>query len=72
MLLPERLNGVLVEARRFDIHDQPNWNVAFKLDGDETVHDARPAVESGYPEPRPGDRIVVHLVLGEAAEIRRE
>lgn len=71
-MLPETKHGVLIGAHPFQIHDQPNWNVAFKLDGDETAHDARLATESVYAEPRPGDRVVVHFVLGEAVEIRRE
>ena len=71
MLLPETLNGVLLEARRFDIHDQPNWQIFYRVDGREEVEEARLAVESVYDDPQRGDAIVVSRVMGEAVEIRR-
>ena len=71
MLLPETLSGVLVEVRRFDIHDQPNWQLYYRIDGSDEVHEARLAVESCYADPARGDAVVISRVLGEATEIRR-
>jgi hypothetical protein len=61
----------LLEVHRADIHDQPNWLLVYAIEGDAALQDARLAVESVYREPRPGDSIVVHRVLGEAVEVRK-
>ena len=70
MLLPETVSGVLVEARRFDIHDQPNWQLFYRVDGSDEIEEARLAVESCYPDPARGDAVVISRVMGEAVEIR--
>ena len=61
----------MLEVRRADIHDQPNWLLVYAIEDDPAVQDARIAVESVYPEPRPGDVVVIHRVMGEAVEVRR-
>jgi len=71
MLLPDTIHATLLEVHRADIHGQPNWLLLFAIEDDPAVQEARLAVESVYPDPRPGDAVVVHRVLGEAVEVRR-
>ena len=71
MLLPETLSGVIVEARRFDIHDQANWQLFYRVDGSDKIEEARLALAACYPDPARGDAVVISRVMGEAVEIRR-
>ena len=71
MLLPETVSGVLVEARRYDIHDQANWQLFYRVEGRDEIEEARLAVASCYADPARGDAVVISRVMGEAVEIRR-
>lgn len=71
MLLPDSVRATLLEVGRADVHGQPNWRLLLALEDDPAVQEARLAVESVYPDPRPGDAVIVHRVLGEPVEVRR-
>ena len=71
MLLPDTVRGTLLEVHRADIHDQPNWLLVYAIEGDPALQEARIAVEAVYPEPRAGDTVVIHRVMGEAVEVRK-
>ena len=70
-LLPDIVRGTLLEVHHADIHGQPNVLLVYAIEGDPAIQEARLAVESVYREPRAGDAIVVHRVLGEAVEGRK-
>ncbi len=73
MLLPATTHGTVVQVDRYEIHEQPNWRLVYRLDGEpgEPLHEARLAVQSVYSDPAAGDRIEVDLVMGEAVAVRR-
>jgi hypothetical protein len=73
MLLPGSARGTLVQVERYEIHEQPNWRLVYRLDGEpeSALHEARLAVQSVHADPAPGDRIEIDLVLGEAVAVRR-
>ena len=70
-LLPDVVRGTLLEVHHVEIHGQPNVVLVYVIADDPAIQEARLAREAVYGEPRPGDGIVVHRVLGEAVEIRR-
>ena len=73
MLLPGTSQGTLVSVDRYEIHEQPNWRLLYRLDGDPegSLREARLAVQSVYDDPAPGQRIEVDLVMGEAVAVRK-
>lgn len=73
MLLPGTSRGTLLQVDRYEIHEQPNWRLVYRLDAEPegALREARLALQSVYADPEPGDRIEVDLVMGEAVAVRR-
>jgi hypothetical protein len=70
-LLPDTVRGTLLEVHHADIHGQPNLLLVYAIEDDPALQEAQLATTSVYREPRPGDSIVVHRVMGEAVEVRK-
>ncbi len=62
------LQGVYVVT----IHGQPNYRLEFTLDdAPDAVHSAQLADVSVHDAPKPGDRVTISFVAGQAVEVRR-
>ena len=72
-MLSGKTKATLLEVHPYDVHGQPNWLLRWRPDGapEGTARESHLATESVYPDPRPGDRIEVDLLMGEATEVRR-
>lgn len=64
--------GVIVAVQPLDIHGTRMIDVAYRLDGEADTRTARLGPEALGGMPRPGDRVVVHLLMNVATRIEPE
>ena len=64
--------GVVVAVQPIDIHGTRMVDVAYRLDGETEARAARLGMESLPGVLRPGDRVVVHLLMNVATRIEPE
>jgi len=59
-------------VERYEIHGQPNWRLLLVADGTpgDSPLEARLAIEAVYADPRPGDRVVLDLLMGQPVAVR--
>ncbi len=55
----------LVAVQPVKIHDSLYYQLAFRVEGEETLNQLRINPEAFYPNPRPGDRVAVNWILGQ-------
>jgi len=72
-MMSGRVAGTILEVHPYEVHGQRNWLVRWRPDGAPggAVKEARLAAESMPPDPVPGERVQVDLLMGEATEMRR-
>ncbi|MDP9235984.1 MAG: hypothetical protein M3P30_01060 [Chloroflexota bacterium] len=58
--------GVILQLRAYELHGTPYYAVQFRLDSDPEggSREARLSADMIYPEPQPGDRVLVQSVVG--------
>lgn len=57
--------GTLITVQRVDIHGAQFWDIGYALESaPDQVQHGRIGVESAYPNPAPGDKALLHRVLG--------
>jgi hypothetical protein len=62
--------GVLHAAQLVDIHGARFWDLTYELDSAPGQRKTgRIGVESAYENPQPGDRVLLHLVMGVLTKI---
>ncbi len=65
--------GVVVDARPFELHGTRYFAVLFTLDDEDgRAREARLSYDMIYEEPRAGDRVLVDLVLGVVDRMRKQ
>jgi hypothetical protein len=62
---PKPQPGVILQLRPYELHGTPYFAVLYRLDVDPqaSAREARLSFEMIYPDPRPGDRVLVESVL---------
>jgi hypothetical protein len=64
--------GTLLEVRLVDLHGSRFYDVVYALEtSPQTPRVSRIGVESVYAEPQSGDKVLLHLVLGQVTRIEK-
>ncbi len=67
-----RQPGTLLDVRLVDIHGAQFFDLSFVLDAaPEQPRTSRIGRESVYPDPQPGDAVMLHLVLGQITRVEK-
>ena len=67
-----RQPGTLLDVRAIDIHGAQFFDLSFALDAAPTQpRTSRIGRESVYPDPKPGDAVTLHLVLGQITKVEK-
>jgi hypothetical protein len=62
--------GQLIDVRAVDIHGALFYDLVFALDSSPTqARSSRIGRESVYDEPQAGDKVLLHLVLGQLTRV---
>lgn len=65
-------NGTLLDVRQVDIHDSRFWDIAYSLENAPAqMQRGRIGTESAYSNPTPGDKVILHQVLGVLTKIEK-
>jgi hypothetical protein len=64
MSLQQTLIITLLEVQPISIHNSPYYQVRYQQEGSEAVLEMRINPEAFYPNPQPGDRVEVNLLMG--------
>ncbi|MCE3234084.1 MAG: hypothetical protein K0Q50_264 [Vampirovibrio sp.] len=62
--LQQTLEITLLEVQPISIHASPYYEISYKVAGSEAVQQMRINPEAFYPNPQPGDRVAVNLLMG--------
>ena len=62
--LQQSLEIVLLEVEQLNIHASPYYQIRYRVEGSEAVQEMRINPEAFYPNPQPGDRVAVNLLMG--------
>lgn len=54
----------LVEVQPISIHQSPYYEISFRVPGKTELGQMRINPEAFYPDPQPGDRVSVNLLMG--------
>ena len=63
-LLSGNVEITLVEVQSLKIHDSLYYQIAYKTADNEAVQHLRINPEAFYPNPQPGDRVSVNMLMG--------
>ena len=64
--------GVLLEVREVEIHGALFYDLVFALDASPSqARSSRIGRESVYDQPQPGDKVLLHLVLGQITRVEK-
>lgn len=69
MILSGTREAVLLSVQRIDIHGTIFYDVTFHHSGETQPIRARIGAESVYPNPQPGDQVLVSYVVGVVTNI---
>jgi hypothetical protein len=64
MGLQQTLEIELVEVHALAIHHSPYYEIRYRVAGQAELGQMRINPEAFYPDPRPGDRVAVNLLMG--------
>ncbi len=62
--LQQTLEITLLEVQPIQIHGSPYYELAYRTADSETPQRMRINPEAFYPNPQPGDRVAVNLLMG--------
>ena len=65
------MQGTIQAVQAYDLHGPLYYHLRYVIDGEQQPREARLSHDMAYPDPRPGDRVEVHALLGIADKIRR-
>jgi len=64
--------GELLEVRHVDIHGALFYDLVFALETSPAqARSSRIGRESVYADPHPGDKVILHLVLGQLTRVEK-
>jgi hypothetical protein len=63
-LLQGTLEIILVAVQPIKIHDSLYYEITYRASDSETLQHMRINPEAFYPDPKPGDRVAVNLLMG--------
>jgi hypothetical protein len=64
--------GTLINVQQIDIHGSRFWDVSYALDNaPQQAQRGRIGTESAYDNPAPGDKVVLHQLLGVLTKIEK-
>ena len=63
--------GTLLSVQLVDIHGSHFYDLAWILDSSQQRGTGRIGVESVYAEPQTGDKVLLHLVLGQVTRVEK-
>lgn len=63
--------GILGGVSAFEIHGQKYYDILYELEGGE-LGKARVGPEVIYSDPRVGDRVVLHFVMGMVIKVEKD
>ncbi len=72
-MLQGRQEAILKGLRMFEIHGQPYYDILFQLTGEqgEEGRSARVSAEAIYPDPKVGDRVMLHFLMNMVTQVER-
>jgi hypothetical protein len=62
--LQQTLEIVLTAVEPLTIHGSPYYEITYQIPDNETPHQMRINPEAFYPDPKPGDRVAVNVLMG--------
>ncbi len=62
--LQQSLEIVLLEVEQLNIHASPYYQIRYQVAGSNATQEMRINPEAFYPNPHPGDRVAVNLLMG--------
>lgn len=62
--LQQTLEITLLTVQPISIHASPYYEISYKVEGNNAVQQMRINPEAFYPNPQPGDRVAVNLLMG--------
>ena len=65
------MQGTIQAVQAYDLHGLLYYHLRYVIDGEQQPREARLSHDMAYPDPRPGDRVEVHALLGIVDQIRR-
>src|SRR5690606_28210376 len=71
MNLQSTLEITLLSVEPVQIHGSAYYDIRYQQPGSEEVRQMRINPEAFYPDPRPGDRVAVNMVMGNIMGARR-
>jgi len=64
MGLQQKMEIELVEVQPISIHQSPYYEIRYRVAGKSELGQMRINPEAFYPDPQPGDRVAVNLLMG--------
>jgi hypothetical protein len=65
--------GTLLDVRQVDIHGSRFWDISYVPENaPDQIHQGRIGTESAYPDPAPGDKVLLSQVLGVLTKIEKQ
>ena len=65
------MQGTIQAVHPYELHGVRYYQLRYLLDGAEQPAEARLSYDMAYPDPRPGDRVDVHSLIGIVDSVRR-
>ena len=65
------IDATIHAVQPYQLHGTLYFQLRYVLDGEEQPREARLSHDMAYPDPRPGDRVDVHALLGIVDSVRR-
>lgn len=62
--LQQTLEITLVDVQSVSIHNSPYYQIRYQVAGQQGFQEMRINPEAFYPNPQPGDRVAVNLLMG--------
>ena len=70
----QKVEAVLEDVQQVSIHGQRYYDVRFRVDSTDAggVRKARAPFEEVYSNPKPGDEVIIHALLGTVTKIEKQ
>ena len=66
------MEAILAIVQPYDIHGTKYIRIVYaRKDDPDAMHEGRVAIESIYPDPQPGDRVEIRMILGVIDDVKK-
>lgn len=67
----QKIEAVLEDLQLVSLHGQRYYDIRFRTDTDKSLRKSRAPFEEFYSDPEPGDRIVIHAIMGTITKVEK-